>query len=114
MKEKMDRITDISKVILPKGSILIKMAKNKESGIIFPEKVTDKREKQKHDFSYGEIIKKADNVTTYDVGDVALDFGPVDLFMWRGDYYCIILDLQVRVAVPKKYFDVNKKMELAI
>lgn len=108
----MERITDITKVILPKGNILVKMIKSKKSTIILPQQVNDKKAKMHHDYSHGVVIKKADNVDLFNVGDIVLDFGPADLFSWHGDEYCVILDLQVRLGVPGKYFNEKLKEEI--
>lgn len=108
----MYRVKDIKQLIIPKGNLLVEIVEKKSSGIILPGSSVDKKSKFEHEFSYGVVIAKADNVTLFDVGDIILDFGPVDVFAWKGKKYCVVLDLTIRIGVKSDNFDVNKKEDI--
>jgi len=106
----MERIKDITKVILPKGHVLLKMHMKEKSQIILADTVTDRN---RYDVSYGEIISKASNIEYYDVGDIVMDFGPSEGFKWNDDQYCLVLDLVLGMVVKPDNFDFKMKESIS-
>ena len=109
----MDRIKDITKLRLFKGAVLLELYEKKKRLI----KTLDESSsfgKDDVNFSHGEVIAKAENVTWLELGDVILDFGTAEVFKWHDKKYCIVLDMTINIITKPDNFDVKKVKELAV
>jgi len=107
----MDRIKDITKLILFKGAVLVKIH-DKATKLIHTLDEKKRASKDSSNFSHGEVVAKADNVEWLEIGDIVLDFGSAEVFKWRDEKYCIVLDMTINIITKPENFDVKVK-ELA-
>lgn len=98
----MERITDISKVILPGGHVLIKIYEQPKSKIITPEG-SDKASQA----DYAEVIQKAKDIEDLKEGDIVIDFSTKNAFKWEDNLYAIVFRHQIMMAIDKEFFAFN-------
>lgn len=98
----MERIKDISKVILPGGHILVRVYEKEKSKIIMPDN-SDKSAQA----DYAEVVQVSKDIEDLKPGDVVIDFSTSNAFKWEDKTYAIVFRHQIMVAVDKEYFAEN-------
>lgn len=104
----MDRVNDLTKLKMCMGSVLIRI-KMKTTKISAPGDTTPKSLVE-----YAEVIALSPDVTDLAVGDVVLDFRTTEGFDCRGEKYCIIPRMMVKVAVSPDNFTSGMKVDKRI
>ena len=108
----MDRIKDLTKLRLYKGGVLIKLFEKKKR-IVQTLNEDTTYSKDDINFSHGEVVAKAENVDWLEIGDIVLDFGSAEVFKWKEERYCIVLDMTINIITTPDNFDAKAVKELA-
>jgi hypothetical protein len=97
----MDRVKDITKLIMYQGSVLIRI-EMKETKIISTESANNSL------VNYAVVVATSPDVVDIKVGDIILDFRPAEGFLWKGSKYAILPRMSIKVAVEADNFNTGK------
>lgn len=98
----MERIKDLSKVILREDMIFAEIVETKTSSIIMPDSV-------KPEFDYMIVLAKGNGVDSLEVGDIVMNASNVDIYEICGKNYAKFSKGNLLFAVKPENFDPSLK-----
>jgi len=100
----MQRVTDISKIIVPGGHVLIRIHKKPESRVLLPDGADLSSDSNT---DYAEVVQVSEDVTNLKPGDIVLDFHTQEAFKWDDQLMALVFRNNIKLAIDKKYFNFN-------
>jgi len=107
----MDRIKDLTKVILQSDQVLMKMLMKQGSKIIMPDANGDS-EKSKYNLDYCVVIHKGVAVSNVEIGDIVLTFSKGIEYTLKGEKYLRCSCHAIEIAVKPDNFEVTSNLTI--